>query len=395
MLRFRPSRSARVLLVGLVGLGLIGVPTAASTPSLEVQAGPAVPSDPAAGCAQMTLDEMSLAQRVGQLFMVGIGSTLDGAERSLIRDAHIGSVTFAARITAGRSFVAAQTAAVRSLATAATTDGVGFLIAANQEGGTVQALAGSGFSRIPSALAQGKLDLATHRERAAAWGEELRAAGVNVDLAPVGDIVPNAWKAINQPIGRLDREFGRGPSTVAGHVGSFIAGMDAARVLTAVKHFPGLGRVAGNTDFVAGVKDTLTMRDDRFLAPFRRAVHDDVAFVMISLAEYTRLDAGRLAAFSRPIITGILRGDLGFDGVVMSDDLSAAAVRSIKPGARAIRWIKAGGDLIITTGLADTRTMAATLVAQAKAKPAFRGRVDRAALRVLRAKARLGLLPCP
>jgi beta-N-acetylhexosaminidase len=146
---------------------------------------------------------------------------------------------------------------------------------------------------------------------------------------------------------------------------------------------------------VAGAKDTLTTRDDRFLAPFRRAVHDDVAFVMISLAEYTRLDAGRLAAFSRPIITGILRGDLGFDGVVMSDDLSAAAVRSIKPGARAIRWIKAGGDLIITTALADTRTMAATLVAQAKAKPAFRGRVDRAALRVLRAKARLGLLPCP
>jgi beta-N-acetylhexosaminidase len=181
---------------------------------------------------------------------------------------------------------------------------------------------------------------------------------------------------------------------VAGHVGSFIAGMADAKVLTAVKHFPGLGRVTGNTDFVARVKDTVTTRDDAFLRPFRRAVSDDVAFVMISLAEYTRIDPGTLAAFSRPIITGILRGDLGFRGVVMSDDLSATAVRGIAPGTRAIRWIKAGGDLIITTGLADTRTMAATLVAQAKARPAFRDRIDRAALRVLQAKARLGLLPC-
>lgn len=394
MLPFRPTRSARALLAGVLGLGLVGAPTASSTPATSIHAAPAVATDPAAGCAQTTLDGMSLPQRVGQLFMVGIGSTLDGAERSLIRDAHIGSVTFAARITAGRSFVQAQTAGVRALATAATTDGVGFLIAANQEGGTVQALAGSGFSTIPSAVAQGKLDVAIHRVRVRTWGSELRKAGVNVDLAPVGDVVPKAWKSINQPIGRLDREFGRGPSVVAAHVGSFIAGMDDAKVLTAVKHFPGLGRVTGNTDFVSGVKDTLTTRDDRFLAPFRRAVNDDVAFVMISLAEYTRLDRGTLAAFSRPIITGILRGDLGFTGVVMSDDLSAAAVRSIKPGIRALRWIKAGGDLIITTGLADTRTMAAAIVAQSKAAPRFRALVDRSALRVLRAKARLGLLPC-
>jgi beta-N-acetylhexosaminidase len=390
----RPTRASRALLGALLGLAIVGAPGVATATDPTATAIPGAVRVPAAGCAQSTLGGLSLPQRVGQLFMVGIGSTLDAAERSLIRDAHIGSVTFAARITAGRPFVAAQTAAVRALATAATTDGVGFLVAANQEGGTVQALAGSGFSTIPSAVAQGKLDVATHRARARSWGSELRKAGVNVDLAPVGDIVPKAWKSINQPIGRLDREFGRGPAVVARHVGSFIAGMAEARVLTAVKHFPGLGRVTGNTDFVARVKDAMTTRDDPFLAPFRRAVNEDVAFVMISLAEYTRIDPGTLAAFSRPIVTGMLRGDLGFDGVVMSDDLSAAAVRGIKPGTRAIRWIKAGGDLIITTGLADTRTMVATLVAQAKARPAFRDRIDRAALRVLQAKARMGLLPC-
>ena len=104
--------------------------------------------------------------------------------------------------------------------------------------------------------------------------------------------------------------------------------------------------------------------------------------------------AERIAAFSRPVITGILRKDLGYDGVVMSDDLSAVAVQAIPPGQRAVRWVMAGGDLIIATSLGDTRAMADTLLSRARAKPAFRAKVGQAALRVLRAKARLGLLPC-
>lgn len=387
-----PGRHVRALLGAALGLTLLGVPasSAAATPAAAT---PAVSVSPAA-CAASTLAGMSLEQRVGQLFMLGIGTLLGSDERSLIGDKHIGSVTFSAVVTGGRSFVQAQTAAVRALATGTTTDGVGFLIAANQEGGTVQALKGPGFSTIPSAVQQGKLGTATHRSRVAGWGRELRAAGVNVDLAPVGDVVPKAWESVNQPIGRLDRAFGRWPAVVSDHVASFIAGMDDARVLTAVKHFPGLGRVTGNTDFVSGVKDTLTTRDDPFLRPFARAVDADVAFVMVSLAVYTRIDPGEIAAFSRPIITGMLRGDLGFDGVVMSDDLSAVAVRSVPPGARAIRWVMAGGDMLIVTGLADARAMAGALVTRARAKPGFRDRVDAAALRVLQAKGRLGLLSC-
>lgn len=385
--------ATRAVAAAVLGLAVVGAPMAAAAPTAGVTV-LAAANDPAAGCAQATLDGLSLAQRVGQLFMVGIGGQLEASERSLIRDEHIGSVTFAAKVTAGRSFVQAQTRGVRALATSATTGRVGFLIAANQEGGTVQALAGSGFSTIPSALSQGRWDTATHRSRARTWGSELRRAGVNVDLAPVGDVVPKAWVSKNQPIGQLDREFGHGPSVVAGHVSSFIAGMEDAKVLAAVKHFPGLGRVTGNTDFASGVKDTLTTKDDPFLAPFRRAVNDDVAFVMVSLAVYTKLDAGQIAAFSRPIITGILRKDVGYDGVVMSDDLSAVAVRAIPPGQRAVRWVMAGGDLIIATSLGDTRAMADTLLSRARAKPAFRAKVGQAALRVLRAKARLGLLPC-
>ena len=197
----RCAGACRVLLGLLLGVATLAVPGGRSAAESSNGTAPGRTVGSAAGCVQTTLDGMTLPQRVGQLFMVGIGSALDGAEQSLIRDAHIGSVTFAARITGGRAFVAAQTAGVRALATAATTDGVGFLVAANQEGGTVQALAGSGFSRIPSAVAQGKLDVATHRARARSWGSELRKAGVNVDLAPVGDIVPQGLE-VGQPAHR-------------------------------------------------------------------------------------------------------------------------------------------------------------------------------------------------
>jgi beta-N-acetylhexosaminidase len=81
-------------------------------------------------------------------------------------------------------------------------------------------------------------------------------------------------------------------------------------------------------------------------------------------------------------------------GVVMSDDLAAAAVRSIQPGTRALRFIQAGGDLIISTSLGDARAMAGRLLARARAHPAFADRIDASVLRILRAKDVAGLLPC-
>ena len=86
--------------------------------------------------------------------------------------------------------------------------GVRMFIAANQEGGQVQQLTGPGFSVMPSALTQGTWPTATLRSAAAGWARELRAAGVNFDLAPVMDVVPAATAASNAPIGALDREFG-------------------------------------------------------------------------------------------------------------------------------------------------------------------------------------------
>lgn len=108
--------------------------------------------------------------------------------------------------------------------------------------------------------------------------------------------------------------------------------------------------VVGNTDLTAEVSDSVTTRDDPYLEPFATAVGSGVPFVMVALATYELIDPAHLAAFSPTVLDGMLRGDLRFDGVVISDDLGAtAAVASIPPGTRAIDFLDAGGDMIIAT----------------------------------------------
>lgn len=345
-------------------------------------------------CASTVLASLSPQQRVGQLFMLGIGASLGPSERKLIRGSHIGSVTFSAFVRSGTSGVHAVTDAVQALATRKVTRGVGFLVAANQEGGRVQALSGTGFSKMPTALGQGRLTPAQLKQDAHRWADQLGAAGVNLNLAPVGDTVPRKWVSINAPIGQLQRELGRTPAVVEPHVRAFIEGMHAGEVLTTVKHFPGLGRVRGNTDFASGVHDTITRPDDPFLRPFQVAVEAGVPFVMMSLASYSHLDGRTLAAFSKAITTGMLRGDMGFDRVVISDDLSAVAVRKVRPAQRAIKFLRAGGDMIIATRLSDARAMAKALASKAAASPSFQKRIDTSVLRVLQAKESAGLLDC-
>jgi beta-N-acetylhexosaminidase len=235
---------------------------------------------------------------------------------------------------------------------------------------------------------------ATLRAQATEWGNQLAAAGVNLDLAPVLDTVPSAAAAgRNPPIGGFEREFGYDPATVAAHGVAFMQGLAAAGVATSVKHFPGLGRVAANTDTSSGVVDSITTRHDPYLAPFAAAGNAGTPFVMMSTAVYTRIDPDNPAAFSPTIVQGMLRGDLGFHGVIVSDDLgNARQVASVSVPNRALRFLAAGGDLVLTLDNGQTAAMVGAVLARAQADSRFRAQVDASALRVLLAKQRLGLL---
>ncbi len=349
-----------------------------------IVAGATLPAGQAAATAGPTLE-----QSVGQLLVMGVPATgPDAAMLAQVARYHLGGVILTGRSSAGVAATAGVTARLQSRATTP------LLVAVDQEGGAVQVLTGPGFDAIPSALVQGAAPTATLRRRARTWGHQLRSAGVLVDLAPVADTVPAG--ADNPPIGGYDRQYGSGPAAVATHARAFAAGLQDAGVVPTVKHFPGLGRVTANTDTRGGVSDAVTTRTDPYLAPFRYAIRVGSPFVMMSMAVYAKIDAVRPAVFSPAVIDGMLRTDLGFDGVVVSDDLGAARqVSAVAVGDRATRFVAAGGDLVLTVDPATLPVMYAALLARARADAGFRIRVEQSAQRILLAKHRLGLIERP
>jgi beta-N-acetylhexosaminidase len=336
---------------------------------------------------------MSIADQVGQLFMMGVPTAgLDAAAAEILERNRVGSVALLGNTTAGRDHVKDVTDDVR--AAAQPPEGVKIMLAADQEGGTVQRLRGSGFDRIPSASRQASMSDRELSRNATVWGEQLRAAGIDADLAPVADIVPDRLKRTNQPIGVLNRGFGADPDVVATKVAAVVTGMDQAGVATAVKHFPGLGRVRGNTDFAANVVDSTTTRNHPDLAGFEAAAEGGVDMVMVSSAYYTRIDADHRAAFSTVIINQLIRGDLGFTGVVISDDLAAEAVRDLTPGDRAWRFLQAGGDVVIVGDPRLATAMVTTIESKVASDADFADQVTAKVARVLAMKSRRGLAQC-
>lgn len=354
---------------------------------------PATPTptpSPGAACLA-TAAGLSLEDRVGQLYMVGVSTDgLDETTRATIAGNRVGSVVLLGNSTAGVQKIRMLTAELGSLGDAA----VPLLISVDQEGGSVQRLQGEGFTRIPTAREQGGFPPGQLTTEAAVWGAELRAAGVDYNLAPVGDVVPEDHRDTNAPIGKLRRDFGSDPDQVGAKVQEFIAGMHEADVLTSVKHFPGLGLVENNTDFEAA-KDTEIGADSPILTPFRMAIAGAVDSVMVSSAVYTRIDGQHEAMFSSKVIDDLLRGELGYGGVVISDDLGAAvAVKDVEPAQRGVRFISAGGDLAVNADPTLMGKMVEATVELAEDDATFASRVTRSAGRVLELKEKAGLLTC-
>ncbi|HPZ50090.1 MAG TPA: glycoside hydrolase family 3 N-terminal domain-containing protein, partial [Propionibacteriaceae bacterium] len=226
------------------------------------------------------------------------------------------------------------------------------------------------------------------------WGTQLWAAGVRYNLAPVADVVPAAKTSSNQPIGALKRGYGSDPAVVSARVSAFVTGMEGASIATSLKHFPGLGEVTGNTDFTSAT-DAVTTRTSPSLAAFKAGIEAGASSVMVSSAVYSKIDPGVPAVFSPVIVTDMLRGDLGFTGVVISDDLGAAkSVSGVAPADRAVRFVAAGGDLLINADLAIQPAMTDAVVTRATTDPAFAKQVTQSAARVLALKESVGLSVC-
>jgi beta-N-acetylhexosaminidase len=254
------------------------------------------------------------------------------------------------------------------------------LVMVDQEGGEVRTVGWAG-----PAVAQPQQGAPSDVRRAAeAAARQLRSAGVNVNLAPVADVPAGASPALGT------RAFAGDAGSIAASTRAAIEGMSSAGVAATAKHFPGLGRAQVNTDDAsADVPGEL----EADLVPFREAIAADVPLVMLSHARYPELDPTHIASQSPAIVTGLLREELGFDGVAVTDSIEAQAVLDRSGVGRAAeRSILAGADLILMTGSASWNHVHPWLLRRARASQAFRESIQRSAGRVLSLKERMGLL---
>ena len=367
-------------------------PAASSAAPSPTAAASGTPSATATATATTgALAGWSMEEKVGQLMMVGVDAqTPTQASAQAVETHHVGNIFIAGRTTAGSQATQKVISSFTSKVGPATTHATPMLVATDQEGGEVQVLSGSGFSDIPSALDQSAQPRDQLVASARTWGKELADAGVNMNLAPVVDLVDISRPTSNEPIGRWGREYGHDAATVSSQAGAFAEGMQASKVIPTYKHFPGLGRVKDNTDTSAGVVDSTTTRsaDTAVSVIFGAAIAAGAPVIMVSSATYSLIDPSAPAVFSSTIVTDMLRREMGFSGVVITDDVSAAVqVQDVSAGDRAVRAIRAGCDIVLAsadpTVAAD---MVKALIATARSDPAFAARVDESATRVLNLK---------
>jgi beta-N-acetylhexosaminidase len=379
----RPLRHLAAITLCLTGVAAVVGPAAASPQPTTVRS----PSPRA--LAKAAYARMTERQRVGQLFMTGVASIgPTAAEIRAVQRSDTGNVFLRGDSTQGHKAVRRIVTALAPTATQAKAEP---FVGTDQEGGEVQDLQGKGFTRMPTALDQGRLAPSALRTAAAGWAAQLRSAGVNLDLAPVADTVPESIGKKNQPIGAFDREYGHTITRVRHHVTSFVRGLDDSHVSAAVKHFPGLGRATGNTDTRHGVTDP-TGPHSHFLLPYRDGIDAGAQFVMVSLATYPKLDPHHRACFSRTVIGSLLRGQEKFTGIVISDAFNAVAVDDLSLAERALRFFSAGGTMLLDPDSADVPAMAKAVRAAVAKDQTLAATIKADILKVLTTKARDGLL---
>jgi beta-N-acetylhexosaminidase len=314
------------------------------------------------------VERLGLRQQVGQTLVSSFdGTTVPAYLRRRLEAGETAGVILFARNVAGRDAVRSLTRSLQAPASG------GALVMADQEGGPVRTLPFA----APATAQPSQRDPGGEARRAA---RDLRAVGVNVNLAPVADVA-GPGSALQ------GRAFAGGPHEVATKVAAAVRGYAGGGVAATAKHFPGLGRAARNTDDAP-----VTIEDRPELETFRAAIGAGTPLVMTSHALYPRLDRTRIASQSPAVLERLLRRELGFKGATITDSIEAEAVlRRFKVAEAAERSLAAGADLVLMTGSASWRLAFPRVLDRARRDPAFRRRVRQAAARVLALKRRLGL----
>jgi beta-N-acetylhexosaminidase len=320
---------------------------------------------PSSAPAPDPLANVNLEQLVGQRLMIRM---TDAATPQLVELARRGAIGGVILFPPPDARPTALSGEVQRLQRAASEgDNPPLLVAIDQEGGSVKRLPAGPPDRSPAELGEAG-DEAAARAEGATTAEYLTRFGVSVDLAPVLDVPePGSFVA--------GRAFGRDPGTVSRIGVAFAEGLADGGVAATAKHFPGLGAASVNTDLSPSVVHASRRALRSAMAPFRAAVESGIGLVMLSNATYPGLDPDAPAAVSTRIV-GELRDGLGFDGVVITDDLLAGAISStLAPTDAAVEAARAGADVLLFARPTDPDESYRALLRAAR-----NGKLDRAAL---------------
>lgn len=287
----------------------------------------------------------TIAQMIGQKLVVAMaGHKPDADLLGRVKRGEIGGIVLLGSNITTREALISLT---RKLQAAAAAGGQPpLLISVDQEGGYVKRIPWAPPTiTVPEMGRRGSTSVA--RSQGAQTGNALRGLGINVDLAPVAD-VPRSDASFMYQQGRT---FGFDATLTAKLADAFAGGLAAHGVLATMKHFPGIGLAKKNTDHYADTISASKAVLATDLLPYRKAIGHDIALIMLSNATYTAYDQHNAAGWSFAIATTLLRHDLGFSGVTITDSLSGTAYsRGVKVRGLAVRASIAGTDMILMTG---------------------------------------------
>jgi beta-N-acetylhexosaminidase len=278
----------------------------------------------------------------------------------------------------GNGWLTRRTAATvtAELQQAACTRGEPLLVAVDQEGGLVRRLAWAPPTEAPAYMSS---PVVAHSQ-AAGTAEALRSVGIGIDFAPVVDTPGTSGNFLGS------RAFSRSRTWNARMARAFVGGLQTKGVAATAKHFPGLGLASGNTDHGRIVIRAAAWKLHQGLLPFQSAVRAGTKLVMLSTAVYPKLDGSkRPAAFSSTIINGLLRKQLGFEGVTVTDSLTAPA--AVRIPHTATRAMLAGSDLLIFGAESASELGYSTLLADKAGSLRLQNRITESAARVRALKA--------
>ena len=337
------------------------------------------------------LATMTLEQKVAQMFMVSFyGKQLTEVEEGFLRDVQPGAVVLFGKNIESPEQVTRLTNAYQGAILEG--EGIPLFIAVDQEGGLIQHLQ-EGFTRFPLP----SLWTATQNTELAyqvgeAMAIEMRAVGVNMNLAPVADLNTN----INNPIiGR--RSFGTQAELVAPILTYFIQGLQDNGVMATAKHFPGHGDTSSDSHVeLPIINHTRDRLDTVEFLPFISAIDADVDVTMVSHIWFTAFDNEPTpASLSRNIVTRLLRDEIQYDGIIMTDALDMDAIDTVYTvGGSAIQAILAGNDLIAIGAHVGTQTIDIAIADVLEAVRDGRiseSQIDASVMRILSAKEKYGL----